>query len=218
MKKKQLELGNDRILIAGASGFGKETLTCVIDCFDLDVLKLGEKICFLETEEFCKKTSIIKGIPVISTNQFVPNNFQVVVGIGDPSLRRKIVEELPKETRYLTLVHPSAVVSKWVEIGEGSIVTAGTIITVDVKIGKHAHLNLHTTIGHDCTIGDYFTTAPGVNVSGLCNIGNAVYLGSNCVVKQDVSICDNVTVGMGSVVTKNIKEQGVYIGAPSVKV
>lgn len=90
-------------------------------------------------------------------------------------------------------------------------------MTCNIKIGKHAHLNLHTTIGHDCIIGDYFTTAPATNISGNCEFGECVYFGTNSSVRQGIKICDNVTIGMGGIVVKNINEEGVYIGNPVKK-
>ena len=99
-----------------------------------------------------------------------------------------------------------------------SIICSGTIITTNVKLGKHTHLNLHTTIGHDCVIGDYFTTAPGVQISGNENIGNRVYFGTRSCVKQKITICDDVIIGMNAGVVKNITESGTYIGTPAKKI
>jgi UDP-3-O-[3-hydroxymyristoyl] glucosamine N-acyltransferase len=96
-----------------------------------------------------------------------------------------------------------------------SIITAGCILTCDIKIGKHSQLNLHTTIGHDCVIGNYFTTTPACNISGICTFGDCVYLGTNSSVRQGITICDEVTVGMGGVVVKNINEPGTYVGNPA---
>jgi sugar O-acyltransferase (sialic acid O-acetyltransferase NeuD family) len=160
------------------------------------------------------KENKIMGVDVIPQSKFDPTLYKVVVAIGDPSLRKRVVESLPSQTEFATIIHPNAIISKWVKIGEGGIITAGTILTCNIEIGKHAHLNLHTTIGHDCLIGDFFTTAPAANISGNCNFGDCVYLGTNSAVRQGVKICDNVTVGMGGVVVKDITEEGVYIGNP----
>ncbi|WP_346984271.1 acetyltransferase [Chryseobacterium sp. POE27] len=208
---------DNKILIVGASGFGKEVLMCLTDCIAGTGLKIEEIACFLETEEFYEKTKTVHGISVITDDQFDPADYHVVVAIGDPKIRKKAVEKLPKETKYTTIVHPSAIISEYVEIGEGSIITAGTIVTTDITIGKHAHLNLHTTIGHDCKIGDYFTTAPATNISGLCEIGDNVYFGTNSSIRQGIKVCDNVTIGMGGIVVKDIREEGVYIGSPVKK-
>ncbi|MEL6256136.1 MAG: acetyltransferase [Bacteroidota bacterium] len=206
-----------KILIIGASGFGREVLTCLIDNLGPSGKNIREIACFMETKEFYQETQSIHGVPVIPDEQFDPLEYHVLVGIGEPSVRKKVVEGLPEETRFATLIHPSAIISEWVEIGEGSIITAGTIATTDIVIGKHAQLNLHTTIGHDCQIGDYFTTAPGTNISGLCQFGDCVYFGTNAATRQGIKICDHVTIGMGGVVVKHISEPGIYIGNPAKK-
>ena len=95
------------------------------------------------------------------------------------------------------------------------VICAGCILTTNIKIGDHAHLNLNTTIGHDCTIENYFTTAPGVNVSGNCNISDYVYIGTNASLRQKLTICSNVTIGLNAGVVKDIKEPGTYVGVPA---
>jgi sugar O-acyltransferase (sialic acid O-acetyltransferase NeuD family) len=150
-------------------------------------------------------------------SQFKPENYKVLIAIGDSEARRIMAEKLPQNTEYFNFLHPSAQIlnTATVEIGEGSIICANTIITTDCKIGKHAHLNLGTTIGHDCVIGDYFTTAPTVSISGNCKIGDCVYIGTNACVREKISICSNVTIGMMSAVVKNIEQSGKHFGVPS---
>lgn len=206
-----------KVLIVGASGFGKEVLTCLIDCAASTGWRIRDICSFMETDEFYENTKSIHGIPVITHDQFDPEEYDVLVAIGNSKARRRVVEKLPSETKFATIIHPSAVISEWVKIGNGSIITAGTIITTDIEIGRHAQLNLHTTIGHDCVIGDFFTTAPGAKISGDCKIGDDVYFGTNASIRQGLNVCDNVTIGMGSVVVKNIVEEGVYVGSPAKK-
>lgn len=202
-----------KICIIGTGGFGRETLSCLIDVFANEKKNADELACFMVDDLFYNETEVM-GIKVIRRSEFNASLYSVIVAVGDPIARKKIVESLPKETTYATLIHPSAILSKWVKIGEGSVVTAGTILTCNIIIGKHANLNLNTTIGHDCNIDDYFTTAPAVNVSGNCNFGKCVYIGTNASVKEKISICDNVVIGMGSIVLKSITEEGVFVGAP----
>ena len=206
-------MNKKKICIFGTGGFGRETLTCLIDEISTTELKIEEIAVFMVHDEFYDKPKIM-GIPVIKESEFSAEDYKVVVTIGDPKARKAIIEKLPPETEFATITHPSAVISDWVEIGEGSIITAGTILTCNIIIGKHAHLNLHSTIGHDCRIGDFFTTAPSANISGNCEIGECVYFGTGSSVRQKIKICDNVTIGMGGIVVKNIVNEGVYIGNP----
>lgn len=202
-----------KILIAGTGGFSKEVL-----CLITDLGRYDDVLGFIEPDDILKSKkfpSQILGKPIFPYSSIDPTKHCVSIAIGDSNIRKKITYQLPEEIEYITLIHPSAVVSQWTEIGEGAIICVGTIITCDIKIGRHAQLNLNTTIGHDCVIGDFFTTAPNVNISGNCNVEDHVYFGTASSIKQGVSICKNVTIGMGSVVTKNITAPGVYIGSPA---
>ena len=199
-----------KICIIGSSGLAKETFWL------LQEVGLESKVeCFMEPDELWEDKSIF-GLPVKRQSEFNSANNSAVLGIGDSSVREKIVKyQLPFDTEYPSIIHPNVRISKWVTIGRGTIICAGNIITCDIKIGDFAFINLAGTIGHDCIIGDYFTMNPGVNLSGLCNLGNHVYIGTNATLKQGVKICDNVVVGMGATVVKNIKESGTYIGSPA---
>ncbi len=206
-----------KILIIGASGFGREVLCCILDMLPVNTPHLKEQIFFMDTEEFYSKTKEVSGFKVIDPQTFNENDYKVSVAIGNPKIRENVVQDLPKNTVFQTVIHPTAVKSQWVKIGNGSIITAGCILTTDIVIGEHSHLNLHTTVGHDCNLGAYLTTAPGVNISGACTFGKWVYFGSNSSVRQGINITDDVTIGMGGVVVKNISESGIYVGNPVKK-
>ncbi len=196
----------------GAGGFGRE----VFCGFKNDFLATGvavNEIVFMD-ENIELRGSQILGVPVIMFEDFDPAVYQVVIAVGEPETRKRIVERLPANTVYSSLTHSNATVMDLTSVGEGSVITSGSILTTNITVGKHAHINLNTTIGHDCVIGDFFTTAPGVNISGYCKIGNGVYFGTNASVKNGITVCDNVTVGMGAVVTKDILEEGIYVGNP----
>jgi sugar O-acyltransferase (sialic acid O-acetyltransferase NeuD family) len=140
---------------------------------------------------------------------------EVIIAIGNPIDRYNIVNKLPKDTKFFTFIHNSAIIlSDDIEIGDGSIICAGCILTTNIKLGKHTHLNLQTTIGHDTIVGDFFTTAPGVKISGNCNIGKRVYFGTNSSVREKIELCDDVVIGLNSGVIKNINVPGIYGGLP----
>jgi len=188
--------------LIGAGGFADE-IKAHMQEFDM--------ICFVDDAYYTPNNKNIKSI-----SEFDVNEYEVLIAIGDPVLRSDMVNRLPKETQYFTFIHPTAqILGNDVEIGEGSVICAGVIITTNCKIGKHTHLNLLTTIGHDNRIGDFFTTAPGAKISGNCLIGDRVYFGTNSSVKQKIKICDNVTIGLNAGVVKHIETTGVYVGVPA---
>lgn len=205
-----------KLCIVGAGGFGREVLSSLKETYLLQGKQIENEVVFMDDNPIYLDKKVMN-ISVIQSSNFKPSNYEVVIAVGDPKTRKKIADNLPQDTKYATLIHPSAIIMDDCKIGEGSIITAGSIVTCNIHLGKHTHLNLNTTVGHDCRIGDYFTTAPGVHISGECNIGDCVYFGTNASVRQGIEINDNVTIGMGGVVVKNISEEGVYIGAPVVK-
>ena len=194
--------------IIGAGGFGREVY------WSLNPIERNKTVFFVD--DIYWDGSDDKILPLSS---FKTDKYEVIVAIGDPSDRKRIIDRLPKSTKFFTHVHPSVqILGDDVEIGEGSIICAGSILTTNIKLGKHTHLNLHTTIGHDCTIGDYFTTAPGVKVSGNCVIGDLVYLGTNASIKEKITISNSVTIGLNAGVVKDIHEPGTYVGIPAKKI
>lgn len=193
------------LAIIGAGGFAREVKAAI---------KNNRNIKFFVDDEHQNPNLGILGL-----SQFDPEKYRVIVAIGDPTDRANMVKKLPLNTKYFTFIDPNAnILGEDVEIGEGSIICAGCIVTTNIKLGKHTHLNLLSTIGHDTQIGDFFTTAPGAKISGNCSIGNRVYFGTNASVKQKITICDDVTIGLNSGVVKDIDQKGVYVGLPVKKI
>lgn len=193
----------EKVLI-GAGGFAREVKY---------YLGTPNMKMFVDDEYYTENTENIHPL-----SQFDSSKYEALVTVSNPTDRFNFVNKLPKNTKYFSFIHKSVeILDENVVIGEGSIICAGCFLTTNIIIGNHCHLNLQTTIGHDCRIGDYFTTAPGAKVSGNCNINSKVYIGTNSSVREKINICDDVIVGLNSGVVKHITEPGVYVGSPSKK-
>jgi sugar O-acyltransferase (sialic acid O-acetyltransferase NeuD family) len=203
---------HDKLHVFGTGGSAKDTLAIVADLLGAEKM-VRECVVLVVGDKFFSEMNLW-GVPIIPQSAFHPEMGSMVVSVGDGRSRQKIVESLSEQTRFARLIHPSAHISPWAQIGVGCVVSAGAVVTADVVMGAHAQLNLYSTICHDARIGDFFTTAPAANVNGNCAFGDQVYLGSNAAVKQNVLICSHVTVGMGAVVVKDISEPGTYVGNP----
>lgn len=158
-------------------------------------------------------------VPVLDDDDFDPAEFLAVVAIGNPHLRRKIATRLAdKQATFLTLIHPSVVIygRDTVEVGDGGLICPGCMLTCEISLGRFAQLNLGTTLCHGVRAGDYFTTGPGVNVSGDVTIGHNVHLGTNSCVIERRTIGDDIMVGAGSCVVEDLLVPGIYAGSPAV--
>ncbi len=174
--------------------------------------QMDEKlICFVDDEYVDENTRPL--------SEFDPKKYKIMVAIGDSQKRHEIVKKLPKGTKYFSFVHSTALImDDSIEIGEGSFIGAYSILTTNIKIGKHCILNRSNHIGHDCIIGDFFSMMPGSIVSGDCKISNNVYLGTNSSIREKIFICNDVVIGLNSGVVSNIDESGTYIGTPAKRI
>ena len=150
-------------------------------------------------------------------SSFDPITHSMMVAVADPKERAKIINRLPKETKYFTFIHPTVLVmdKDTIKIGEGSFIGAYSILTTNIKLGDHAILNRGNHIGHDSVIGNYFSAMPGSIVSGNVTIGEKVYMGNNSSVREKIHISSDVIIGANSTVVKNIITSGTYVGVPS---
>lgn len=199
-----------KICIFGAGGFAKEVFWLANQC--------NKQVdCFIDANpgQYCC------GLPVKSEDYFDPTKHKAVVAIGNSIIRKKIVDKIVGwygNDIFQTLISPSAnLMSDSIKIGYGSVICANCIITCDINLGNFTQLNLATTIGHDTAAGDFFTTAPGVHISGKVITGQCVYFGTNASTVEDIKICDNVIIGAAACVSKDITESGTYVGVPAKK-
>jgi len=177
------------------------------------MFQMGEKLpCFVSNDRVCKGT--------LPLSKFDPKEYKLLVAIGDSKVRKHLVDSLPMSTQFFTFIHPTAIISKFygMLLGEGSFIGAHSVITTNIRLGKHTLLNRGNHIGHDSVIGDYFSAMPGAIVSGNVTIGNSVYMGTNSSVKEKINITDNITIGLNSGVIKDIIQEGTYVGTPAKKI
>ena len=187
-------------VLIGNGGHAKEVMA-----------QMGVKLLRFVDDQYVDKDTI-------PLSQFDPKKHVAMVAVADSKDRHDIVQRLPKETQFFTFIHPTALLMDGIEIGEGSFIGAYSILTTNIKIGKHAILNRGNHIGHDSIIGDYFSAMPGAIVSGNVTIYDAVYMGNNSSVREKLSVHSLSTIGMNSAVVKHIEMTGTYVGCPAVKI
>lgn len=174
--------------------------------------QIGEPVTFYVDDEYAN--DIAKPI-----SEFNPEEEHMMIAVANSQDRKAIVDKLPKETKYFSFIHPTVQVMKNnIEIGEGSFIGANSILTTNIKLGKHTLLNRGNHIGHDCIIGDYFSAMPGAIVSGNVTMGDCVYTGTNSSIKEKMIVCSGVIIGSNAAVVKHITKSGTYVGVPAKKI
>lgn len=156
---------------------------------------------------------------LLPLSKFDPKIYSVMIAVGNSKDRYEIFKKLPKKTKYFSYIHPTALILDTNnQIDEGSFIGAYSILTTNIKLGKHTILNRGCHIGHDCIIGDFFSAMPGSILSGNVIIGDRVYIGTNSSIKEKITISSDVIIGLNSGVINNINESGVYAKTPAKKI
>jgi len=158
--------------------------------------------------------------PMSSAKNYSDCSF--VYGIGSPTnyfKRKEILNKLELQThQFVTIIHPSASVSRMSKLGAGCVILQNVTISNDVRLGNHVIVHPNTTINHGDDIGDFTTIAPAVCICGEVTIGEESYIGANSTLINNISIGKKCLVGIGSVVFKGISDNTIVVGNPARKI
>jgi sugar O-acyltransferase (sialic acid O-acetyltransferase NeuD family) len=145
------------------------------------------------------------------------NDEEVFVAIGDNKIRKAVFDSLDGKAALGDAYHPAAEIGYGVQLGAMTTLGAYSVVNPLASLGKGVIINTGAIIEHECKVGDFVHVAPGAILAGNAVIGDNTFIGLEQLVKQGVKICNDVIVGAGSVVIKDISEPGTYIGVPAKK-
>ncbi|WP_421722098.1 acetyltransferase [Alloalcanivorax xenomutans] len=198
------------VVIVGYGGFGREVFWLAKDC-GREVLGFLDDGTEPGTYGRYQVLGPVKDWPTYFEAEFV-------VAIGNPRTRKKVVMAMQSSgvPQFATLIHPSVVMdSESVEIGEGTLICAGCVGTVDFKLGKHVIVNIKCTVAHDDLIGDFVTVAPLTAISGNVTLQDGVEVGTGAALRQGVTMATGSMLGMGGTLTKDAEANTIYVGSPA---
>jgi sugar O-acyltransferase (sialic acid O-acetyltransferase NeuD family) len=160
-----------------------------------------------------RNSKILGGTDWVMT---APKEVQFVIGIGTGKTRR-IIDERLRSAGFTaaSLVHPAATLGHDVRIQPGVVICAGVRATTNISLGRHVHLNINTTVGHDCTLDDYVTVNPLVAISGGVTVGTETMLGTHSAILQNLALGERSIIGAGSCVVKDVPDDTLVKGVPA---
>ncbi|MDU1889054.1 MAG: acetyltransferase [Dysgonomonas sp.] len=206
----------NNLILVGGGGHCKS----VIDAAESAGFKI---IAILDKEKNIGKK--ILDYTITGTDDDIPNyinkgNFIVTVGqIKNSLLRMNLYDKILNfGGKLATIIASTAYVSKYAKIDEGTVVLHHALVNAEANVGKGCIINSFTNIEHESIIGDYSHISTGVMINGGCEIGHSVFIGSNSTLFQGISVVSNSTIGAGSLVNKDILEEGTYIGNPILRI
>lgn len=206
----------ENIVIVGAGGFGRE-----VEWLIKRINQNNPKYNILGyIDDNREKNSKISEYTVIGNTEEIyelEDDINVVVAIGNSKARKKIIEKIKqiKKVKFPNLIDPLATIDENMIKGEGNIICAGVIATVDIEIHNFNIINLNCTIGHDAKILNFVTIYPNTNISGYVLVNDCVEIGTGTQIIQLLTIGQNSIIGAGSVVIRDIEENVTAVGVPT---
>ncbi len=209
------------VVIIGAGGHGSE-----VRCYIEDLAAQGEPIRLVGFVDEGKPPGPWRGAEILGNFEDLGRFLRLrgeralhyITAVGDNETRQRLVrkmESVAGNVAAWTLRHPTGIVGHDVEIGEGSCLAPGSIVTTRVRIGKHCIVNVNASVSHDCTIGDFVNINPGAVICGNVRIGEGCYIGAGATVIDGVSIGDWTLVGAGAVVIDDLPPGVTAVGVPA---
>jgi len=204
------------MLIIGAKGLAKEVLEVLYQNNDTDNSSFFDNINLDIHKQLYNKFPILNSYKEVELF-FKTNDNRFTLGIGNPILRKKMYQHFINLGGEFTsaIAKNSSIGNFGTKLGIGCNIMQKVVITNDVIIGKGVLVNQLSSVGHDSIIGDFVEICPSVSVSGNCYIGENSFLGTNSVILPKVKIGNNVTIGAGAVVTKDIPDNSLAVGIPA---
>jgi sugar O-acyltransferase (sialic acid O-acetyltransferase NeuD family) len=146
-------------------------------------------------------------------------NFQngdaAIVCIANPSIKKRILDKIESKVEIISYISPYSIVAKFVKIGKGVVVCPQCVISTNTVLADYVIVNCGSLIGHDCIVGEYSSLMANVDLGGHVEIGNNAFLGTKSTIIPGRKISDDITIGAGSVVMRNLKNPGTYYGNPA---
>lgn len=205
------------LIIIGAGGFGREFLSYAIDMMETGNCEW--RIKGFINDDLNALDGFDTGYQILGpiTDHTVEENAVYVCAIGDGKARIAIGKRLQeKGAKFLNFIHPTAKIRERVKMGVGNIFCPNSSVNPDVSIGDFVLVNGYSGLAHDCIVGNGCTICSFCDVTGHCNLGEGVFLGSSAVITPGRTIGDYAKISAGAVVFTHVKPGKTMLGNPAM--
>ena len=212
------QFSKKQFAILGAGGLGREIYSWLIQSENFSKLFLCAG--FLD-DDINKLSKFGHNCKIIDKLNF-SEDFKVkyfLLGIANTEIKNKLWTKVKSNnSNFIGFIHNTTLLGIDSIIDNSLITFPNVIISCNVKIGKGVFINNGSQIGHDTIIGDFVSIMANVDIGGNCDIRNNVFIGSGATILPGIRIPENTVIGAGSIVFRNIKESGTYVGNPAKKI
>lgn len=200
-----------RLALIGSKEFAKQICSFVEEIPEYSIVGYYD--------DFESKGTIIRGLPVLGNIAEIINGYEkslfdyvfLAAGYSNFAFREKVFNQLKGKVPFANLIMPSVKLGHHVKLGEGIFIGSNSVIADDTIINDNVFIHGHSEIGHDNIIGSHTYISGRFNSAGFSTLGNRNFFGICVIVSDHITICDDVWIGLGCIVTQNITEAGKYM-------
>lgn len=195
------------VYIIGAGGSGRKVLEIIKDINEVN--KEYNILGFIDDDRNLWGSEI-NGFKVLGGLKYLVNQSKkqicyAVNSIADCATKKDIVNKLENHVKWCNIIHPSAIIWSYSEIGIGSIVAPFVTIGPNSIIEDHVFINTNTNIGHDSKIGQFSSIMCLCDITGNVRIGEGVYIASKVSVIPKLNVGNYAKLGAGAIIIKDVK-------------
>lgn len=203
-------------VIVGAGGMGRELLGWIADCGP-DTRRRFQVAAFVSEGD--DAGGRCHDLPIVRPEDWTGPAPRFVIAIAEPAEKKRIALALAARGWEAEIfIHDSAAVGLKAAIGAGTVICPVCRISSDATIGEHVLVNSSSGIGHDAVVGSYSSLLGAVSVNGNARVGEGVLLGAGSMIYPGKAVGDGATVGLGSVVLRNVRAGATVFGNPARKI
>ena len=198
------------MIIAGAGGLAAQL-------FD-DLVYINAQNVVFWSEIDTKYAFIQERFPIIKSDEEIIEYFDSVsksflLCVSSIENRKLLSEKFTRlGGKPTSFISPNSIISKYITVGQGSLIMSRVEIEAGVVIGEQCLINKTANVGHGCIIGANCEVAPGVILTGEVELGDNTYVGARAIILPKVKIGKNVIIAAGSVVKKNVPDNALVAG------
>ena len=212
-KNKKRKSIKYNIIIVGAGGFGREVYLWAKDSFDFTKYQIKG---FLSKNKSDLDNFDIK-VRIIGDPDYyeIKENDRFLFAIGDIDVKKHLVTKLKeKGAKFLTLIHPTAIVANTAKIGQGVIICPFVTVSDNVQLGDFVMMNIYSSCGHDAKVGKYCILSPYATLNGFVVLEDEVFLGTHATVIAHKKVGYQSKVSANSVVMRDVQPNKIVFGVP----
>ena len=203
-------------VIVGTGGLGRELLGWISGCRKATRERFHVAAFISEGAD---AGTVIHDLPVLHPNDWTSVPPRFVVAFADPVAKKRLALALEaRDWEPATFIHDSAAVGAHARIGRGTVICPFSRISTDSEIGDHVLVNGGSGIGHDAIVGSYSSLLGSVSVNGGSRVGEGVTFGAGSMIYPGKKVGDWATIGLASVVLRNVPANATVFGNPAKRI